>query len=179
MWNVVTLDGFFEGKKAWDLDFHQLVWGEELERLSNEQLDTAAGLVFGKNTYEGMAEYWQKETGEIARKMNKIKKYACSSTLKKADWNNTTIIKDAVAELPKLKAEEGDGDLYVFGSGTLSGSLTKAGLFDEYRLCVAPVILGKGKRLFAEGLPYSELSLLEAKPLKNGGVILKYERKLS
>jgi dihydrofolate reductase len=179
MWNVITLDGYFEGKKAWDLDFHQLVWGDELERLSNEQLDTAGGLVFGKNTYEGMSEYWQKETGEIAEKMNKIKKYVCSSTLEKTDWNNTTIIKDAVAELPKLKKEEGDGDLYVFGSGRLSDSLIKADLFDEYRLCIAPVILGKGKLLFAEGLPYTGLSLLEAKPLKNGGVILKYERKRS
>jgi dihydrofolate reductase len=179
MWNVITLDGYFEGNKPWDLDFHQLVWGDELERFSIEQLDSAGGLIFGANTYKGMAEYWQKEKeGEVGERMNHIKKYVCSTTLDKADWNNTTIIKDATAELPKLK-KEGDGDLFVFGSGILSGSLTKAGLFDEYRLCIAPVILGKGKRLFAEGLPYSELSLLEAKPLKSGGVVLKYERKLS
>jgi dihydrofolate reductase len=176
MWNVVTLDGYFEGKKAWDLDFHQLVWGDELERFSIEQLDRADGLVFGKNTYVGMAEYWAKEKGEVADRMNRIKKYVCSSTLEKTDWNNTTIIKDAVTELPKLK-KEGDGDLYVFGSGMLSDSLTKANLFDEYRLCIAAVILGEGKRLFAEGLPYSELSLLETKPLTKGGVILRYERK--
>jgi dihydrofolate reductase len=180
MWNVVTLDGYFEGKMGWDLDFHQLVWGEELERFSIEQLDTASGLVFGKNTYVGMAEYWQKEKeGEVGKRMNRIKKYVCSHTLKIADWNNTTIIKDAVAELPKLKEEAGNGDLFVFGSGMLSGSLTKADLFDEYRLCVAPVILGQGKRLFADGLPYTKLSLLEAKPLKSGGVILRYERKHS
>jgi dihydrofolate reductase len=179
MWNVITLDGYFEGNKPWDLDFHQLVWGDELERFSIEQLDSAGGLIFGANTYKGMAEYWQKEKeGEVGERMNRIKKYVCSTTLDKADWNNTTIIKDAKAELPKLKKEE-DGNLFVFGSGILSGSLTKAGLFDEYRLCIAPVILGKGKRLFAEGLPYSELSLLEAKPLKSGGVVLKYERKLS
>lgn len=179
MWNVVTLDGFFEGKKAWDLDFHQLVWGDELENFSIEQLDTASGLVFGKNTYLGMADYWAKEKGEVADRMNRLKKYACSSTLDKADWNNTTIIKDAAAELTKLKAEKGDGDLYVFGSGNLSDALIKADLFDEYRFCLAPVILGEGKRLFAEGLPYSELSLLESKPLKNGGIILKYGRKRS
>jgi len=180
MWNVITLDGYFEGEKAWDLDFHQLVWGDELENFSIEQLDTADALIFGKNTYVGMADYWQKEQeGEVGERMNKIKKYACSSTLETADWNNTTIIKDAVAELPKLKVEDGDGDLFVFGSGELSGSLAKADLFDEYRLCIAPVILGKGKRLFAEGLPYSELSLLETKPLKKGGVILIYERKHS
>jgi dihydrofolate reductase len=179
MWNVITLDGYFEGNKPWDLDFHQLVWGDELERFSIEQLDLAGGLIFGANTYKGMAEYWQKEKeGEVGERMNRIKKYVCSTTLDKADWNNTTIIKDAKAELPKLKKEE-DGNLFVFGSGILSGSLTKAGLFDEYRLCIAPVILGKGKRLFPEGLPYTELSLLETKPLKSGGVVLKYERKLS
>lgn len=177
MWNVVTLDGFFEGKKPWDLDFHQLVWGDELEKFSIEQLDTASGLVFGKNTYEGMAEYWAKETGEVADRMNAIKKYACSTTLVKADWNNSVIIKDAVAELPKLKAQDGDGDLYVFGSGDLSNSLIKAGLFDEFRLCIAPAILGEGKKLFAEGLPYSKLSLLESRQLKSGGVILRYAKK--
>jgi len=178
MWNLITLDGFFEGKKAWDLSFHQLVWGDELEQYSIEQLDSASGLVFGKNTYEGMADYWQKEQGEVADRMNRIKKYACSSSLTKADWNNTTIIKDAVAELPAIKSEA-DGDLFIFGSSKLSNSLTKAGLFDEYRLCVVPAILGTGKRLFMEGLPQTNLSLLEVKPLKSGGVILKYERKLS
>lgn len=175
MWNLITLDGYFEGEKAWDLNFHQSVWGEELERFSTEQLDSAAGLVFGNNTYQGMAEYWSKEKGEIADRMNQIKKYVCSSTLENADWNNTTVIKDAITELPKLKNEEDGGDLLVFGSGTLSDSFTKAGLFDEYRLCITPVILGKGKRLFAEGLPYLELSLLKTRTLKSGGVILWYK----
>jgi dihydrofolate reductase len=173
MWNVVTVDGYFEGEKAWDLDFHQLVWGDELEHFSIEQLDSADGLVFGKNTYLGMAEYWATEKGEVADRMNRIKKYACSSTIEKADWNNTTIIKDAVAEIPKLK-KDGDGNLFVFGSAMLSASLTKADLFDEYRLCVAPVFLGKGRRLFNEGLPYQKLKLLEARPLQTGGVILRY-----
>jgi dihydrofolate reductase len=178
MWNVVTLDGYFEGKQAWDLDFHGSVWGDELERFSLEQLDSADGLVFGKKTYEGMAEYWPKanDEGEVTGRMNSIKKYVCSSTLKKADWNNTVVIKDARAEIAKLK-KEGDGGLFVFGSGTLSASLTKADLFDEYRLCIAPVILGEGKLLFPGGLPYTKLSLLEAKPLTTGGVILRYAKK--
>jgi dihydrofolate reductase len=127
MWNVLSLDGYFEGKQAWDLDFHSLVWGDELERLSIEQLDSAGGLVFGKKTYEGMAEYWSKEKGDVADRMNRIQKYVCSSTLEKADWNNTAIIKDAEVELPKLKAEDGR-DLFVFGSGILSDALIKDGL---------------------------------------------------
>ena len=178
MWNVVTLDGYFEGKKAWDLSFHQLVWGDELERFTSEQLESADATIYGKNTYIGMADYWQKETDAKARQINSIKKYVCSTTLEKADWNNTTIIRDPLEEIPKLKAKDGK-DLFVFGSGELSNSLIKAGLYDEYRLCVAPVILGEGKRLFGEDLPYTGLSLLETKPLKSGGVILSYERKRS
>jgi len=174
MWNVVTLDGYFEGAKPWDLDFHRTVYDKELEAYIIEQLGTAEMLVFGKNTYEGMADYWTKAEGEPETPyMNDLPKIVCSTTLDKADWNNTTIVKDAANEIAKLK-QEGDGNMFVFGSGNLSASLMKAGLFDEYRLCVAPVFLGAGKRLFAEGLPYQKLELLEERRLQNGGVILMY-----
>lgn len=173
MWNVITLDGYFEGKKSWDLDFHQTVWDKELGDYSIEQLQTADMLVFGRNTYEGMASYWASEEGEIAEYMNKIQKIVCSATLEVADWNNSSITKDAVAEIPKLK-QQGDGNMFVFGSGTLSESLMKADLFDEYRLCLAPVFLGSGTRLFKTGLPHQKLKLLEERPLQTGGVILMY-----
>lgn len=175
MWNVISLDGYFEGEKAWDLDFHQTVWGPELEKYTTQQLKTADMLVFGGRTYEGMASYWSKEDDETARYMNKIPKIVCSTTLKTADWNNTTIVKDVLVEIPKLK-QQGDGNMFVFGSGELSASLMSADLFDEYRLCVAPVFLGKGKRLFHEGLPYQKLQLTRERPLKTGGVILMYEK---
>jgi dihydrofolate reductase len=105
--------------------------------------------------------------------MNDLPKIVCSATLKTADWKNTTVVKDAAAEIPKLK-RVGDGNMFVFGSGILSESLMKANLFDEYRLCIAPVFLGKGGRLFNEGLPYQELKLLEEQTLQTGGVIVKY-----
>src|SRR5581483_11235184 len=119
MWNVVTLDGYFEGKKPWDLDFHQLVWGKELEEYTTKQLETADMLIFGAKTYKGMADYWSKETDETAKYMNKIKKIVCSTTLKTANWNNSSIISDPLAEIPKLK-QQGDGNLFVFGSANLS-----------------------------------------------------------
>src|ERR1700739_4646033 len=71
MWNLLSLDGFFEGVKSWDLDFHQSVWGDELERLSLEQLRSADRLLFGRVTYEGMAAYWQTAKGEGADFMNR------------------------------------------------------------------------------------------------------------
>ena len=175
MWNVITLDGYFEGEKNWDLNFHELVWGKELEELSLTQLKSADMLVFGATTYKGMADYWTKPEGEIeiAKFMNEIQKVVCSSTLKTADWNNTIIVKDAVTEIPKLK-QQGNGDMYVFGSGNLSESLMKAELFDEFRLCIAPVFLGNGRLLFNQGIPHKKLKLLEARPLATGGIILRY-----
>ncbi|HVW66868.1 MAG TPA: dihydrofolate reductase family protein [Candidatus Peribacteraceae bacterium] len=173
MWNVVTLDGCFEGEKSWDLSFHQIVWGEELERFVIEQLQTVGTIVFGKTTYEGMAAYWQNEKDETAEYMNSLPKVVCSSTIEKADWNNSTIVRDAATEIPKLKKQEGK-DVFVFGSGNLSETLMKERLFDEYRLLIAPVFLGKGKKLFADGLPYQKLTLLESRPLATGGIILRY-----
>ncbi len=174
MWNVISLDGYFEGSKPWDLNFHQTAWGKELQDYSIEQLQTADMLVFGSKTYKGMADYWTKAEGEPETPyMSKIPKIVCSTTLKAAAWNNTTIIKDAVTELPKIK-QQGDGNMFVFGSGMLSESLMKANLFDEYRLCVAPVFLGDGRRMFREGIPYQKLGLLTERTLQTGGVILMY-----
>ena len=173
MWNVISLDGYFEGEKAWTLEFHELAWGKELENFSIEQLKTADLIIYGEKTYQGMADYWSKAEGETADYLNTIPKVVCSSTLKTANWNNTIIMKDAVTEIPVLK-QEGDGNMFVFGSGILSKSLMKANLFDEYRLCVVPVFLGKGRRLFDEGLPHQILKLLEARSLFTGGVLLSY-----
>ncbi|TXH06856.1 MAG: dihydrofolate reductase [Candidatus Moraniibacteriota bacterium] len=178
VWNVVTLDGCFEGEKPWDLSFHSLVWGPELEAQSLAQLREADMLVFGKKTYQGMAEYWQKaeDEGEVAPLMNSIAKVVCSATLETAEWNNTTIVRDAVSELARLK-EEADRPMYVFGSGKLAESLLNAGLIDEIRLCIAPTILGRGRRLFTEGYATRNLELLESRALSNGGVILRYRVK--
>ncbi|TGN05089.1 dihydrofolate reductase family protein [Leptospira bandrabouensis] len=176
MWNVITLDGYFEGETNWDLSFHGLVWGKELEEFSLTQLRSADILVFGAKTYQGMADYWTnapENEGEVAKFMNELPKLACSTTLGSATWKNTTITKDAISEVSKLK-KEGSGDMFVFGSGILSASLMKAGLFDEYRICIAPVFLGKGRKLFLEGIPNQELNLIETKKLSTGGVILSY-----
>src|ERR1700716_3536678 len=92
MWNLVTLDGFFEGPKSWDLDWHDSVWGEELERLSLEQAQTIGMLLFGRVTYEGMAGYWSSQRGEIADFMNAVPKVVFSRTLSKAEWSNTRLV---------------------------------------------------------------------------------------
>jgi dihydrofolate reductase len=176
MWNFITLDGYFEGNHNWDLSFHELVWGKELEQLSIEQLHSADYLVFGRVTYEGMADYWTKAKGEIADLMNKISKLVFSKTLKSADWNNSTLIKDnASAEIKKFK-EQGGRDMYVFGSANLSETFVNDNLFDEYRIGIAPVILGRGRPLFREGISSKNLSLVSTQQLLTGGVVLKYTK---
>jgi len=174
MWNIITLDGYFEGNQNWDLPFHEVVWGHELEKLSIEQLNSADYLVFGRVTYEGMAAYWAKEKGEIADLMNKIPKLVFSRTLKTADWNNTTLINEnAVAEIKKIK-EEGGRYIYVFGSANLSETFLNDNLFDEFRIGISPVILGSGRPLFRQGIPSKNLSLISTQQLSTGGVVLKY-----
>jgi dihydrofolate reductase len=174
MWNLLTLDGFFEGSKSWDLDFHQSVWGDELERLSIEQLGSAERLLFGRVTYEGMAAYWQTATGEVANLMNSIPKVVVSQTLQSADWANTTLLKNNVAAELKALKEKGDRDTFVFGSANLSNTLMENNLFDEYRLAFAPVILGAGKPLFAANKARLHVKLIDSRALSSGGVILRY-----
>jgi len=180
MWNIITLDGYFEGEKNWDLSFHNAIWGPELEKLSLEQLHSADYLVFGRVTYEGMSAYWKKAEGEnaaIAKLMNSIPKLIFSKTLKEVDWNNSTLINEnASAEVSTLKAK-GSGDMYVFGSADLSRTFINDDLFDEYRIGIAPVILGSGRPLFKQGISSRNLSLGSTQQLSTGGVLLKFANK--
>ena len=175
MWNLVSLDGFFEGAKSWDLGWHESVWGDELERLSIDQLKSADMLLFGRVTYEGMAGYWPSAKGEVADRMNNIRKVVFSRTLEKASWNNTKLVKgNAAEEVAKLKEQNGK-DLLIFGSANLSSTLMRHHLIEEYRLCIAPIVLGAGTPLFKASTETMKLKLIEARPLKSGGVILRYD----
>lgn len=176
MWNLQSLDGYFDGPKAWDLDWHNSVWGPELEQLSLEQLNTTGAIIFGRATYEGMASYWTTtEPGKVADLMNTVPKIVFSHTLTSVDWNNTRLVKEpAEVEVARLKREAGK-DLYIFGSANLADTFIKHGLIDEFRICVAPLVLGGGSPLFKPSSNRTALRLLEAKPLKSGGVILRYE----
>ena len=105
MWNLITLDGMFDGPQPWELPFHQYAWGDELERFSLQQAEEVGALVFGRRTYEGMAAHWTTTTGEIADFMNAVPKYVFSRTLESADWSNTTLVKGEASEaVPALNS---------------------------------------------------------------------------
>lgn len=174
MWNMVTLDGLFEGAQPWDLDFHNTGWGDDLQRFVNEQMSTADLLLFGRVTYEGMAQYWATATGETADHMNGIQKVVFSRTLTSADWTNARLVStDAAEEVTRLKQQPGK-DILVFGSAELCASLSRAGLIDEYRLGLNPVVLGQGTPLFKPGTEQTKMRLLQARPLDTGCVLLFY-----
>ena len=176
VWNMVTLDGYFEGPKPWEIDWHEYVWGEELERFSLDQAQEVGALLFGRKTYEGMAGYWSTATGEIAEFMNSIAKVVFSNTLKTTGWSNTRLVKgSAEEEVARLKQEPGK-DLFIFGSANLTGSLTKHGLIDEYRIGLNPLVLGGGTPMFKPSDERMRLKLLEARPMQSGVVLLRYAR---
>jgi len=175
MWNMVTLDGYFEGPKPWEIDWHEFAWGEELEQLSIDQTGSADLLLFGRRTYQGMSDYWPTATEQVAVIMNSIAKVVFSRTLDKADWNNTRLVKsNAEEEVARLKQQPGK-DMLIFGSADLSAALMRHGLVDEYRLGLTPVVLGGGNLLFKPAPDRLRMKLLEARPLKTGCVILRYE----
>ena len=178
MWNMVTLDGLFEGARNWDLDWHNYAWGDELEKFSLDQLKTADMLLFGRITYEGMAAYWttaKGEKGEVADLMNSLPKVVFSRTLEKADWKNTTLVRESAERAVVDLKQQAGRDLFVFGSANLCSSLMQAGLIDEYRLGLNPLVLGSGTPLFRPGAAQHKMKLLEARPLKSGVVLLRYE----
>jgi dihydrofolate reductase len=176
VWNLMALDGYFEGTKPWDIDFHSLAWGPELEAYAEQFGEEGDLLVFGRKTYEGMASYWTTAESEetIKAYMNSIAKIAVSRTLKEAKWNNTRVVSDPVAELTTLKAEEGK-TIFIFGSAELADSLLTAGLIDEIRVCLVPVRLGGGNPLFKPAEKQLPLKLLDSSTTKTGALILRYE----
>jgi dihydrofolate reductase len=172
MWNMVTLDGFFEGPERGDLDW--FLYDDELQGYLSETQDGAGTLVFGRVTYEMMASYWQAAEGRTAESMNRISKVVFSTSLERAEWNNTRLVRGDVAdEVARLKRQSG-GEIFVFGSADLSATLIAHNLIDEYRLGVHPVLLGRGTPLFKGSPNRLKLRLLEVRSLASGIVILHY-----
>lgn len=177
----MTLDGYFEGSQHWDLSFHDLVWGEELRQFCVKQLQSARCLVFGRVTYEGMAAYWQTDEAknrhpDIAQLMNSLPKLVFSRTLHQVDWNNSTIVRDNLSGVLQEIKKKDSQDIFVFGSAVLSESFMKDSLYDEYRICVAPVILGQGRPLFRSGIDPKKMTLASSRQLLTGGVVLTYKQ---
>jgi dihydrofolate reductase len=168
---MVSLDGFFEGPNK-ELDWH--VWDDEMERFGSEMLNSIDAILLGRVTYQLFADYWPTAKDSITSKMNSLPKIVFSRTLKKAEWQNTRIVRENIAEeVLKLKQQPGK-DLAIFGSSNLALTLMQTGLIDEYRIVVNPVVLGSGIPLFKGIDKKFILKLIKAKTFGSGNVMLCY-----
>jgi dihydrofolate reductase len=171
----VSLDGVFEdpgGAESyehggWTFEYDR---GDEGNTFKLDEVMGAEVHLLGRVTYEGFAEAWPSREGPFADKLNNDRKVVVSTTLKDPAWSNTTVISgDANDGISKLK-DETDGIILVAGSGTLVSTLLGADLVDELRLMVFPTILGRGRRLFPDGIDRLRFRLAESRTVGPDGV---------
>jgi len=168
----LSLDGVFEEPGHWSGPF----FNEEAGQFKWAELQASDALLLGRKTYEGFSAAWpnMKGTGEFGVMMNTMTKYVVSPTLSKVDWPGSKLVKGDVAEeIRRLKREPGH-DLLLSGSAEFFNASMKENLIDVYRFMVHPVVLGKGKRLFADGNDRRVLDLVETKRFSLGIVIMEY-----
>jgi dihydrofolate reductase len=173
----LTLDGVMQApgdagefvRGGWQLQF----FDEGAGAIAKEGLFAADALLLGRATYEHFAAAWPGMTDEegFAERMNSMPKFVASTTLAEATWN-ATVIRDVMAEVPKLRQQH---DLLVMGSGRLVQALREHDLVDEYELWIHPILLGAGERLFEETAETTTLALTGTKTTDKGVTVLTYE----
>jgi dihydrofolate reductase len=171
-----SLDGFYEGPNG-ELDWSNV--DAEFNDFAVGQLDEADLLGFGRATYEHMAAYWPTEQAKandpaITSRMNDKSKLVFSRTLADASWSGTTVVRgEATEHMPTIKAAAGK-ELLVIGSAHLTASLAQAGVLDELRVMVCPIVLGQGRSLFEDLKDRVSLTLLRVRRFESGNLVLTY-----
>lgn len=167
--SLVTADGVHGDPQLWAGEYSD----EEAATQWLDALNKSDGFLMGKNTYELFAQMWGTPEGPYLERLYAMPKYVYSSTLKSADWNNTTIVAgDPVAAVRELKTQ-GDGDLMIYGYGQLAHALLENGLVDQLDFAVNPVMFGSGTPLFRPGKRVN-LRLDSVSQRGNGAVTLSY-----
>jgi len=173
VWEFLSLDGVMESPDQWVNPYYS----EDVAECIKQQNLASEVILLGRVTYEAFITFWPLQTHNefgFSDKLNAMPKFVVSSTLQKAEWNNTTIIKkNAVEEIAWLKQTPG-GDIGVTGSAALVQAMLQAELIDEFHLLVFPVVLGQGFHLFQEYQTLS-LKLIETRAFKSGAVFLSYQ----
>ncbi|MGH7573233.1 MAG: dihydrofolate reductase family protein, partial [Gemmatimonadota bacterium] len=175
----LTLDGVMQAPGRPDEDrrggFEHGGWATPYQAMS-EAGDTLTGpgaLLFGRRTYEDFYEFWPRQKDSpFTPVLNNLHKYVASRTLKEPlPWINSTLLEgDAEESVTRLKGEPGE-NLLIFGSGELVQSLMRRNLIDDYLLLIHPLVLGSGRRLFADGGSFATLRLVDSRTTTNGVVI--------
>jgi dihydrofolate reductase len=182
--NSVTLDGVMQSpgrpdedtRGGFELGGWAVPYGDEaMVAKIGERMGTDRAWLFGRRTYEDLLSTWNARGGPFKDAFNDAQKYVASSDpAARLGWPNSTLLHgDVPAAVADLK-ESSDANLVILGSGVLIGSLMAADLIDEYVLMIAPVVLGTGRRMFAEGAP-ARLRLIESSTTSKGVVAAVYE----
>jgi dihydrofolate reductase len=171
----ISLDGVVEAPNQWQFDN----FDEDMMVAMSAHIAAEDAMLLGRVTYQEWEPYWPTSTDEpYASHINNTPKIVFSTTLDKVEWgkfNNITLVKGNLADaINKLKAQPGQ-TIGTAGSPTLVRSLLQADLLDELTLMVHPVVAGKGKRLFTDGLDLKRLNLVDSKVTRTGVVILTYQ----
>jgi dihydrofolate reductase len=154
---------------GWAFDFNR---GEEGDRFKLDELMASDALLLGRTTYEGFADAWPSREGDFADKFNEMTKYVVSTTLSDPEWNNSTVIAEAIPDKVAELRQQPGGDILVNGSVQLVQTLIEHDLVDELRLMVFPLLLGGGKRMFGDTSAAKTLKLAESKPVGPDGVVV-------
>lgn len=181
----VTLDGYMAGPNG-ELDWHFKNWNEKMAEYAFGQLTMIDTILVGRVTYESMAGYWPEAEAnpkgtkidtEFAKRMNALPKVVFSKTLKQPGWNNSRVVNDNIKdEITMLKQKPGK-DMIIWGGVRIVSTFIKLGLIDEYRIFVAPVVLGSGLPLFKNTNDSFNLKLLRTRAFSNGVILLNYQQK--
>ena len=158
---------------GWSVNY----WDSAMEERMGELMGKPFDLLLGRRTYEIFAAHWPHASEqEGAAPLNNARKYVASRTLKRVDWQNSRLLEGDVAQrVTELKREDGP-EIQVHGSGNLIQTLLKHDLIDEVRLLIFPLVLGTGKRLFADGTVPAALALVDSAISSTGVVMMRYER---
>ena len=166
--SFITLDNVVEDPHLWSMQFQSDDTGE----VNDEALKEADALLLGRVTYEGFAAAWPSRSGDpYSDKFNAMPKYVVSTSLERADWNNSTIIRDDVGD--RVRALKEDQNLLVWGSPTLVKFLIENDLVDDYLLLVSPIVRVNGKKLFRDSGEQHDLRITESKLLSGGMLALR------
>lgn len=170
----VSIDGYIAGSNH-EIDWH--IVDDEFNAYAVETLRATDVLIMGRRTYELMAGYWPTAPGDdpVKEEMNGTPKLVFSRTLKRVDWQNSSLATGSVAdEVARLKEVPGNGLLCVGGSD-LAASFLEQGLTDELRIILTPILLGAGKTVFDAIKKRYPLKLLSTKSFQSGNVVLTYQ----
>ncbi len=170
----ITLDGVIDMADGWFDPLAEDVDQSDITAANTEHREAADAVLLGRNTFEAFRGFWPKQADDptgVSAYLNAVDKYVVSTTLDAPGWENSTVLRGPLRdEVGALKAAPGR-DIVATGSIQLVRELIAAGLVDEYRLFVFPVVVGRGARLFESPM---ELELLETRQFVSSAVLLRY-----